>query len=312
MCEEIYIFSEKYYQKLGEVWDHETKDFKVLYKPLYACGSKEGSFEAHHLAVSTFERWERKFTKVQDPETLSEVQKHFLVSADNVRDLSAGNSALPLVTAPLPAVVSKSSAVVTVLVSDVVPLTTPLTLAASQATATAAAAVMRCRTQSGYGSRSLSPYYVLDFDPRWQHMIISGEKCATTRVLNAAIDGSEPHLQDLANAVLSQTLTASKHATSSSSSSSFSSSPSSWGPSSLDNDTGVDVYAVSGDTAFAQLKVTSVTTTFKFGTLTQDIAAMEQFETVRAFQDCLLRYYPTIQSEDAVYVFYFSVVTRVF
>jgi hypothetical protein len=54
------------YQKLGEVWDHQTKDFKVLYKPLYNCSPEGGvglvgRFEAHMLAVSHFSRWQSKF-----------------------------------------------------------------------------------------------------------------------------------------------------------------------------------------------------------------------------------------------------------
>lgn len=57
----IYYLPPYYYQKLGEVWDHEIKDFKIFYKPLYSCESKVNSYEAHHLAVSTFERWYRRF-----------------------------------------------------------------------------------------------------------------------------------------------------------------------------------------------------------------------------------------------------------
>ena len=311
--DDVYTLSGKYYQKLGEVWDHETKDFKVMYKPLYACGNKEGSFEAHHLAVSTFERWERKFTKVQDSETLSKIiqnQQPFLVSAQSVCDISAGNPTLPLVTVPLPTAVSKSSAAIAVSVSDVIlpaPASAPASAAPPATAATAVATISEdvvptgvsgnnsyyCRTQSGYGTRSLSPYYTLDFDPCWQRMIVSGQKCASTRVLNASINGSEPHLQDLVDAVLSL--------------SSSSSSPSS-SYSNADSSGGVDTYAVSGDTAFARLKITSVATSLTFGSLTQEIAEIEQFETVQAFQECLLQYYPTIQRDDAVHVFYFSVV----
>ena len=92
----IYTLGGKFYQKLGEVWDHETKDFKVLYKPLYCCGSKSGSFEAHHLAVSTFNRWELKFTQVTDENVRlpSDVMKH-LVPPTFVNGLTSGNANLP-------------------------------------------------------------------------------------------------------------------------------------------------------------------------------------------------------------------------
>lgn len=51
----------RYYQVMGHVWDHEAKEFKVLYRPLYHCEFKPDRFEAHVLAVSHFERWERLF-----------------------------------------------------------------------------------------------------------------------------------------------------------------------------------------------------------------------------------------------------------
>eukprot|EP00961_Rhodomonas_salina_P058450 785333-Rhodomonas_salina.3 len=53
-----------YYELLGFAWDHHVKDFKVLYRPLYDCAAKKGSFESHVLAVSHFSRWEEKFKKV--------------------------------------------------------------------------------------------------------------------------------------------------------------------------------------------------------------------------------------------------------
>ena len=56
----------KYYQVIGHGWDHETKDFKVFYRPLYHCPAKKGSFEAHLLACSHFERWEKKFTQLSE------------------------------------------------------------------------------------------------------------------------------------------------------------------------------------------------------------------------------------------------------
>ena len=39
---EFYKFKDKYYQKLGEAWDHEVKAFVVLYRPMYHCSAKSG------------------------------------------------------------------------------------------------------------------------------------------------------------------------------------------------------------------------------------------------------------------------------
>lgn len=36
----VYELSGQYYQVLGHAWDHEVKDFKVLYRPLYHCELK--------------------------------------------------------------------------------------------------------------------------------------------------------------------------------------------------------------------------------------------------------------------------------
>lgn len=57
-----------YYQVLGHAWDHEVRDFKVVYRPLYHCSSKENRFEAHTIAVSHFSRWEEKFSRVTGPD----------------------------------------------------------------------------------------------------------------------------------------------------------------------------------------------------------------------------------------------------
>ena len=64
---QVYVLNGEYYQLLGTAWDHEVKDFKVVYRPLYHCTAKEGRFEAHTLAVSHFSRWESKFKRVTDP-----------------------------------------------------------------------------------------------------------------------------------------------------------------------------------------------------------------------------------------------------
>lgn len=65
----VYELKGEYYQLLGAAWDHEAKDFKVVYRPLYNCTAKKDRFEAHSLAVSHYSRWESKFTRV-DPSAL--------------------------------------------------------------------------------------------------------------------------------------------------------------------------------------------------------------------------------------------------
>ena len=57
----VFALGGKYYQLLGHVWSHTTRDFEVLYRPLYDCGPKPGSFEGHALATSSLARWDAKF-----------------------------------------------------------------------------------------------------------------------------------------------------------------------------------------------------------------------------------------------------------
>eukprot|EP00439_Symbiodinium_sp_Y106_P033688 s442_g4.t1 len=61
---EYYECSGAFYQVLGHAWDHFRRDFCVVYRPLYHCEAKEGSFEAHVLATSHFERFDEKFRRV--------------------------------------------------------------------------------------------------------------------------------------------------------------------------------------------------------------------------------------------------------
>ena len=65
---EIWELNGDYYQVIGHAWDHEVKDFKVVYRPLYHCTAKPDRFEAHYMAVSHFSRWEEKFRKVPEEE----------------------------------------------------------------------------------------------------------------------------------------------------------------------------------------------------------------------------------------------------
>lgn len=61
---EIYQCGDKRYQLLASVWDHETGDFKILYKCLYEVQAKVGSYEKHEYAVSHYSRFRSKFTRV--------------------------------------------------------------------------------------------------------------------------------------------------------------------------------------------------------------------------------------------------------
>ena len=67
---DVWSLKGEYYQVLGHAWNHEKKDFDVVYRPLYHCEAAEGRFEAHVLAVSHFARWEAKFERVADLATL--------------------------------------------------------------------------------------------------------------------------------------------------------------------------------------------------------------------------------------------------
>lgn len=62
---EVYELKGQFYQKLGEAWDHEVKEFKVVYRPLYHCEAAANRFEAHVLAVSHFARWDERFRRVE-------------------------------------------------------------------------------------------------------------------------------------------------------------------------------------------------------------------------------------------------------
>ena len=98
----VYELKGDYYQVLGHAWDHEVKDFKVVYRPLYHCPAAKGRFEAHVLAVSHFSRWEDKFRQC---------------TAEEIEALPASVSSLllpgpfwmdplwtaPAITAPVPA-----------------------------------------------------------------------------------------------------------------------------------------------------------------------------------------------------------------
>eukprot|EP00927_Polykrikos_kofoidii_P022640 TRINITY_DN21072_c0_g1_i2.p1 TRINITY_DN21072_c0_g1~~TRINITY_DN21072_c0_g1_i2.p1 ORF type:complete len:382 (+),score=67.38 TRINITY_DN21072_c0_g1_i2:78-1223(+) len=83
---EVYELKGQFYQVLGHAWDHEVKQFKVIYRPLYTCFRKPGSFEAHQLACSHFSRWESKFKKVMDiAREVSSEAKAFLLPGPFVK-----------------------------------------------------------------------------------------------------------------------------------------------------------------------------------------------------------------------------------
>ena len=72
----IYELNGEYYQVLGHAWDHEVKEFKVVYRPLYHCTAKKTRFPAHNLAVSHFSRWEEKFNRVTTKEEFDKIPKN--------------------------------------------------------------------------------------------------------------------------------------------------------------------------------------------------------------------------------------------
>lgn len=266
---DVYTLNDQYYQKLGEVWDHETKDFKVLYKPLYCCGSKAGSYEAHHLATSTFERWERRFIPLKDcvVDSLPEEVRGHVVSRSSVQDLTGGNETLPRLSCSFPAAMLRGSARVTTMAED--PASPPA-----------------CRSDSGFGSRSLDPYFVLDFAPNFQPMILEGKKRATTRVLKASAMNSEPDLQKIIDAL---------RATSSDAR------PQSLQVAATVSDSG----GGAPPQVFAQLRVTGVQSV-AFSQLTPALAALEAFPCLDSFRACLLTFYPCLADCDTVHVFHFE------
>jgi hypothetical protein len=67
----VFELKGQYYQVLGHAWDHEVRDFKVVYRPLYHCTAQPERFEAHTLACSHFSRWEEKFRGPLEPAELS-------------------------------------------------------------------------------------------------------------------------------------------------------------------------------------------------------------------------------------------------
>lgn len=180
---DVYILADNYYQKLGEVWDHEVKDFKVLYKPLYACDVKPGSFEAHYLAVSTFERWSLKFVQLSlaDINELPAEVSCRIVSTQALRELASGWLSYPQHTTHLPPGIMGHRARV-VIESD--------------------PAITLHSTESGYGTRSHKRYHTIDFAAQFESVILEGKKVATTRVTNTTAVGSEPHLNNLVQHML--------------------------------------------------------------------------------------------------------------
>ena len=101
---EVYELKGQYYQRLGDAWDHETKQFKVVYRPLYHCEAACGRFEAHVLATSHFSRWEEKF-KAVDTSSLPPAVAALLLAGPFVLDPEWQHERL---SAPFPAGVSTS------------------------------------------------------------------------------------------------------------------------------------------------------------------------------------------------------------
>ena len=92
----VYVCGNKQYQLLSSVWDHETSDFKVLYKPLYHVDSKKGKYERHEYAVTHYSRWVEKFKRAQGPVR----EKEYLeLNWDGDRTTAAGGTLAKVVKA---------------------------------------------------------------------------------------------------------------------------------------------------------------------------------------------------------------------
>ena len=273
----IYILDNKYYQKLGEVWDHEVKDFKVLYKPLYNCENKKGSFEGHHLATTSFERWNRKFQSINslnnetENHPLPDYIQEYLLSENSLEELTKGNNNLSNITKPMPTFIQSGSIIGQVVLNELSthPLDSNLQI---------------CRSDSGYGSRSLLPYYVMDFDRKWKEPILQKTKTATTRILTSNIPGSEPYLQEIITQFY------------------------------LLRNEGLTIQAIceidSTSTlseVIGKIHITNIQE-FLVKDLSIELANLELFNTVESFILCLKEYYPTLSENDVVTVFYFNLV----
>ena len=271
----LYILNDKYYQKLGEVWDHETKDFKILYKPLYNCNSKKGSFEAHHLATSTFERWNRKFIKVKELEELPNELKVYLVSNKCIEEISNGNPTLPLNSKPISTNIQIASAKITINIEDI-------------PTSSSSTPTHIGQSDSGYGSRSLIPYFSIHFDIKWKDMILTGRKSATTRILKSKLKSNnneyEPDLLSLVDEVNNNI---------------------------SKGGVGVVVKCLCGGgenkpcEMFGNILVSKVEVR-SVENLSIELANIEQFDTISEFIDCLKSYYPDLTLKDKVHVFHFT------
>jgi hypothetical protein len=287
---DIYYLDNLYYQKLGEVWDHETKDFKVFYKPLYSCAAKPGSYEAHALATSTFERWTRKFipiSQLPSDHLLPEEISRYLVSKKAIEELTQGSSSSKD-TIPFSSLFLNGSITNSVISSSI---KSPALYGLSQE-------VQLCQSISGYGTRAHQPYHAIHFDSQWKDLILSGKKQATTRILcEETANGGEPYLQDLVERIRR-----------------CGSSNSKRGDMILVQavcDTHLPAAAVAAEvsplpfTVFATLRMERVVE-YSVQDLPLEVALIENFTDLPSFLACLRGYYPTLSQESRVHVFHFQ------
>ena len=89
----------KYYQWLGDAWDHDSKDFKPCYRPLYSCDAKADRFEAHVLAVRSFEKWEQMFAPCTYEELSLEARRFVVLEPNLLKD---PDWPFPWLTSPVP------------------------------------------------------------------------------------------------------------------------------------------------------------------------------------------------------------------
>lgn len=299
---DLYYLDGIYYQKLGEVWDHDIKDFKVLYKLLYSCGARAGSYEAHTLAISSFQRWSSKFI----PISLLPSDHHFpqeitpyLVSRKAIDELTQGSSA-----SASPSHSKETIPFSSHLLNGTVTNSIVCTARKTPADYGLPPDMKLYQSISGYGTRAHQPYHAIHFDSKWKGLILSGQKNATTRILSEEIIGGEPHLQDLVQrlernpdldllvqAICDIELPPTPPLSDTTS------------PTSLLSSLQVDDSRLPSE-VFASLHVHKVME-YSVRDLPLEVALIENFSDLPSFLACLRGYYPSLTDESRVHVFHF-------
>lgn len=199
-----------------------------------------------------------------------------------IDELTKGNNKLPRSSVPYPPIVAHGSVVNTVTSQEVksLPLSPPFKI---------------CQSISGYGTRSLVPYYVMDFDRKWIELILEGKKRATTRILTPDVPGSEEYL----NSIVKKFQTNPSHGLTISAVSDQ-----------LDSCSSSDSSTKSPSVVFAPIHIDEIST-YTLRDLPLEVAQIENFIDLPSFVNCLREYYPTLQDDTVLHVFYFHLLPDV-